>query len=108
MYQTIINPDGSARIDVNPNNTAVEWVIRQASVNTNTINLNCMAALYFNDAYLHSTPLGSLDSATGPPYPIVGAGDIFTATWGQGTAGDQANLTILYDEVPAGTGYGGG
>lgn len=62
-----------------------------------------MAAIYHNDAYLHSTPIGSLDTATGPPYPIVGPGDLFTVYWSGGHYDDQATATIWYEEGPAGT-----
>lgn len=103
-FQTFLGANGSGSINVTMDNTAKEWVIRQVSVTTATANPNCVCALYFNDSYLHHTPLGSLDSATGPPYPILGAGDVLMVRWTGGTPGDQATVNLYHDEVFAGTG----
>lgn len=103
-YQTRLSSTGTGQIDVSPNNGAMEWKLFQVSVLTQTMNRNCMAALVHNDAYLHSTPNGSLDAATGPPYPIINSADVFSVYWSGGTPNDQATLTIWYDEVPVGSG----
>ena len=103
QYQTIIDAKGVARIDITPNNAAMEWKIFQVPIFTETFVVGCVGAVFHNDSYLHSTPNGSLDAAAGPPYPIVGPGDVFTVSWTGGHPGDQATVTIWYEENPAGT-----
>lgn len=106
QYQTTLDHTGAGRVDIQPTNVAMEWEIQQIPVNTKVYSPNCVCAIYHNDSYLHSTPIGSQDTATGPPYPIVGPGDMLTITWAGGVAGDQATATIWYTEGPAGTATG--
>lgn len=106
QYQMYLNNAGSATIEISPNNAAMEWEIHQVSVSTKSPVQGCIAALYHNGAYLHSTPIGSLDSATGPPYPIVNTNDVFSIEWTNGVPNDQATATIWYNENPTGTSTG--
>lgn len=103
QYQLFLDQNGAGRIDIQPNNSAMEWKIFQVPIFTKTFVTNCVGALYHNGAYLHSTPIGSLDSASGPPYVILNSTDVLTIAWTGGLAGDQATATIWYEEYPAGT-----
>lgn len=103
QYQTFLDSNGVGRIDITPSNVAMEWKIFQVPIFTKTFTSGCIGAIFHNDSYLHSTPIGSLDAAAGPPYPIITSGDVFTISWTGGKPGDQATATIWYEENPAGT-----
>lgn len=102
-YQVRLDSTGTGRVDISPDITAVEWDVYQVSVQTNPIRSGCIAAMYFNDAYIHHTMFGSQDSASGAPNTVLNPQDIFTVVWTGGTAQAQATVSIWYSENPVGT-----
>lgn len=100
-YQTRVRPDGTATIDVAPDIVNAEWEVHQISVKCTSPG--CEAQVLYNTFFLCATPQGWLDTATGPPYPIVSAANPITVSWAYGTEGDQATVSILYVENPSGS-----
>lgn len=83
--------------------TGLWWIVWQWTVETNPVRTSARATARRNGRYITSTLVGSGSSAQGAPALKLEASDVFTMDWVGLTSGDQAVLTLLLEEVPAGT-----
>lgn len=100
-YTTKLDSGGNGSIDITPLTAAMQWNIDQISVSTKTFTANCQAVLQYNKLFLAFSPIGSIDTATGPPNVVIKPNDILTIVWVGGAANDTATITIWYDEEVA-------
>jgi hypothetical protein len=98
-----LDSTGGGAVNVGPSITNMEWDIYQISVTTTRIVASCQAQILHNGFFLCATPVGSRDTATGPPDIVVRPGDDLTVQWIDGAVGDLATVGVWYNENPVGT-----
>src|SRR5215467_14042617 len=74
-FQGTLDGTGRGKIDVSPNNEAVEWDIYQISVQTNSMRAASIAEIQHNGYFLCGTNSAQRDTAVGPPDLILRAVD---------------------------------
>lgn len=102
-FQLTLDAQGNGQINVGPDITNVEWDIFQISVRTKTFTPACSIEILHNGFFLCGSPLGSLDTATGPPDIVVSSSDELLVAWFNGTPHDLATVGVEYNENPSGT-----
>lgn len=101
--QTTVAADGSATVQIGPQGLGTRWFPTQANVATTTGAADTSTVALYLGAQTQANLLGGSSYAggldtiginTGPLTP----GDLITAVWSGGHAGDTATLTIYGDQ----------
>lgn len=96
------NSSGIAVVSFAHNKSGLRWIVWQLTVETIPVRGGAQATIRRNGRYITSTIVGSGSSAQGPPALKMEPNDVLTCTWTGLTAGDEAILLFLYEEVPWG------
>lgn len=74
------------------------WVVAQISIETVIFRVGSTAIVRRNGRFIANSSLGSGDTAYGPPAILVNNIGALTCDWSGLTPGDQAIMTIFYQE----------
>lgn len=106
-FTAIAIAGGTATVDITPVPGGLQWIVWQFTVETIPVRGAAQATVRRNGRYLTSTIVGSSSSAQGPPSLQLAPSDELTCTWVGLTVGDEAILTLFYEETEMG-GHGSG
>lgn len=103
-YPGRLDATGAGTVEIQQDNTLVEWDIYQISVNgSSPLTNNMVASLMLNTFLLCNTPAAAADTATGPPDVVLSRGDRLDVVFSLGIPNDSVNVGIWFNENQAGT-----
>lgn len=98
-YPVIAKADGTCQAVVNDGPPkGLVWVIAQISIETTVFRAGATAVIRRDGRFVANSSLASSDTAYGPPPIMQNHNGAVTCDWAGLTVGDQAIMTIFYDE----------
>lgn len=91
--------DGTAVVSFSPTQPGLCWVVAQWSNETIPFRAGSTCTVRKNGRFYSSTPLGSGDTAFGPPAIVLFRGNTLDFSWTGLTLGDEVIATLFYNEA---------